>query len=113
MVTVATTQKPSADVVPTSLRDLFGFRWALRCSTPEASDTILGRGWASQGYSAASIDPTARGVGLLLQEGGVPVPLRSCYLNDLQLVDLARRAEALRETARPLTATLRLLDGTG
>jgi DNA segregation ATPase FtsK/SpoIIIE-like protein len=47
MVTVATTQKPSADVVPTFLRDLFGFRWALRCSTPEASDTILGRGWAS------------------------------------------------------------------
>jgi S-DNA-T family DNA segregation ATPase FtsK/SpoIIIE len=66
MVTVATTQKPSADVVPTYLRDLFGFRWALRCSTPEASDTILGRGWASQGYSAAQIDPTARGVGLLL-----------------------------------------------
>ncbi len=62
MVTVATTQKPSADVVPTFLRDLFGFRWALRCSTPEASDTILGRGWASQGYSATSIDPTVRGV---------------------------------------------------
>jgi DNA segregation ATPase FtsK/SpoIIIE, S-DNA-T family len=58
-------------VVPTYLRDLFGFRWALRCSTPDASDTILGRGWASQGYSAAQIDPTARGVGLLLQEGGV------------------------------------------
>jgi hypothetical protein len=48
MVTVATTQKPSADVVPTYLRDLFGFRWALRCSTPEASDTILGRGWPAR-----------------------------------------------------------------
>jgi hypothetical protein len=62
--------QPSADVVPTFLRDLFGFRWALRCSTPQASDTILGSGWASEGYSAAQIDPTARGVGLLLQEGG-------------------------------------------
>jgi DNA segregation ATPase FtsK/SpoIIIE, S-DNA-T family len=48
MVTIATTQKPSADVVPTFLRDLFGFRWVLRCSTPEASDTILGRGWAAR-----------------------------------------------------------------
>jgi hypothetical protein len=86
MITVATTQKPSADVVPTFLRDLFGFRWALRCSTPQASDTILGSGWASQGYSAATIDPATRGVGLLLQEGGVPVRLRSCYLNDLDLV---------------------------
>jgi FtsK/SpoIIIE family len=113
MVTVATTQKPSADVVPTYLRDLFGFRWALRCSTPEASDTILGRGWASQGYSAASIDPAARGVGLLLQEGGVPVRLRSCYLDDQELAELARRAEQLRGTTRMATPTLRLLDGTG
>jgi FtsK/SpoIIIE family len=112
MVTVATTQKPSADVVPTYLRDLFGFRWALRCSTPDASDTILGRGWASQGYSAAQIDPTARGVGLLLQEGGVPVRLRACYLDDLELAELARRAEHLRGTTRPEVPTLRLLDGT-
>jgi FtsK/SpoIIIE family len=111
MVTVATTQKPSADVVPTFLRDLFGFRWALRCSTPQASDTILGSGWASEGYSAASIDPAARGVGLLLQEGGVPVRLRSCWLDDLDLADLARRAEGLRGTATPATtATLRLVE---
>jgi FtsK/SpoIIIE family len=111
MVTVATTQKPSADVVPTFLRDLFGFRWALRCSTPDASDTILGRGWASQGYSAATIDPATRGVGLLLEEGGVPVRLRSCYLDDLDLADLARRAEHLRGTARSSGApTLRLVE---
>ena len=111
MVTVATTQKPSADVVPTFLRDLFGFRWALRCSTPQASDTILGSGWASEGYSAASIDPAARGVGLLLQEGGVPVRLRSCWLDDLDLANLARRAELLRGTTRSTTtATLRLVE---
>jgi hypothetical protein len=113
MVTVATTQKPSADVVPTYLRGLFGFRWALRCSTPEASDTILGRGWAAQGYSAASIDPAARGVGLLLQEGGVPVRLRSCWLDDLDLAELACRAEALRGTVQASTPTLRLVDGIG
>jgi hypothetical protein len=110
MVTVATTQKPSADVVPTFLRDLFGFRWALRCSTPDASDTILGRGWASQGYSAAQVDPAARGVGLLLQEGGVPVRLRSCYLDDLDLAELARRAEALRVAPKRSVPTLRLVE---
>jgi hypothetical protein len=112
MVTVATTQKPSADVVPTFLRDLFGFRWALRCSTPQASDTILGSGWASEGYSAASVDPAARGVGLLLQEGGVPVRLRSCWLDDLDLANLARRAEGLRATSRSSTTapTLRLVE---
>jgi hypothetical protein len=110
MVTVATTQKPSADVVPTYLRDLFGFRWALRCSTPQASDTILGSGWASEGYSASSVDPAARGVGLLLQEGGVPVRLRSCWLDDLDLAELARRAELLRGTTRATAATLRLVE---
>ena len=110
MVTVATTQKPSADVVPTFLRDLFGFRWALRCSTPQASDTILGSGWATQGHSAASIDPATRGVGLLLQEGGVPVRLRSCWLDDLELAELARRAEQLRGTTRTTAATLRLVE---
>jgi FtsK/SpoIIIE family len=111
MVTVATTQKPSADVVPTFLRDLFGFRWALRCSTPDASDTILGRGWASQGYSAAQVDPAMRGVGLLLQEGGVPVRLRACFLDDLELAELARRAEQARGVIKSVRPTLRLVDG--
>jgi DNA segregation ATPase FtsK/SpoIIIE, S-DNA-T family len=98
-------------VVPTFLRDLFGFRWALRCSTPDASDTILGRGWASQGYSAASIDPAMRGVGLLLQEGGIPTRLRSCYLDDLELAELARRAEQARGVIKSVRPTLRLVDG--
>jgi FtsK/SpoIIIE family len=111
MVTVATTQKPSADVVPTFLRDLFGFRWALRCSTPDASDTILGRGWAAQGYSAASIDPAMRGVGLLLQEGGIPTRLRACFLDDLELAELGRRAELARGAMRSARPTLRLVDG--
>jgi FtsK/SpoIIIE family len=110
MPTIATTQKPSHEVVPTFLRDLFGFRWALRCSTPDASDTILGKGWATQGYSAASIDPAARGVGYLLQEGGVPVRLKACYLHDLDLAELARRAEALRGLPAPGRPTLRIIE---
>src|SRR4029453_3336166 len=57
--------------------------------------------------------PTARGVGLLLQEGGVPVRLRSCYLDDLDLAELAGRAEALRGATRTEAPTLRLLDGPG
>jgi hypothetical protein len=111
MPTVATTQKPSHEVVPTFLRDLFGFRWALRCSTLDASDTILGKGWATQGYSAASVDPAARGVGYLLQEGGVPVRLKACYLDDLDLATLARRAEALRDLPATGRPTLRIVEG--
>jgi DNA segregation ATPase FtsK/SpoIIIE-like protein len=96
IVVIAATQKPSHDVVPTSLRDLFGFRLALRCSTRDASDTILGSGWATQGFSAATIDASDRGVGYLLHEGGQPVRIRACYLSDDDLKALAARAEALR-----------------
>jgi hypothetical protein len=96
IIVLAATQKPSADVIPTSIRDLFGFRWAMRCSTPQASDTILGSGWASAGYSASDVDPASRGVGYLLHEGGIPQRLRSYYLDDSSLASISGRAEALR-----------------
>ncbi|MDP8928457.1 MAG: FtsK/SpoIIIE domain-containing protein [Actinomycetota bacterium] len=96
VIVLAATQKPSSDVVPTSVRDLFGYRWAFRCASPHASDTILGQGWASQGYNAVTIDPALRGVGWLLHEGGIPIRLRSYYLDDRILTDIAQRAARLR-----------------
>lgn len=101
IIVLAATQKPAHDVIPTALRDLFGFRWAMRCSTPQASDTVLGAGWASGGYSAAGIDARHRGVGYLLHEGGLPVRMRAHYLDDEQLRHLAVRAEALRKMPAP------------
>ena len=90
----------------------------IRCSfiphraltAPLASDHDALTSWGQLvGYSAASIDPAARGVGLL-QEGGVPVRLRSCWLDDLDLAELARRAEGLRATTRTTSPTLRLVE---
>ena len=99
IVVVAATQKPASDIVPTSIRDLFGCRLALRCSTRDASDTVLGAGWATEGYSASDIDPAHRGVGYLLAEGALPTRMRCFVLEDDQLRDLASRAELLRGTA--------------
>lgn len=96
VIVCAATQKPAADVVPSALRDLFGFRLALRCNTPQASDTILGQGWASLGYDAATIAPGQRGVGLLLAEDGLPVRMRGFHLGDADVDELAARAAALR-----------------
>lgn len=96
IVVLAATQKPSHEIIPTALRDLFGFRWAFRCLTPQASDTILGAGWTSLGYAASTVDAADRGVGLLLAEGGLPARLRACWLDDDQLHVLAARAERLR-----------------
>jgi FtsK/SpoIIIE family len=95
VIMCAATQKPASDVVPSALRDLFGFRLALRCNTPQASDTILGQGWASEGYNAATIPPGQRGVGYLLAEDGLPVRLRAFYLPDEQITRIAERASAL------------------
>lgn len=98
IIVVAATQKPSADVIPTALRDLFGFRWALRCSTRDASDTVLGAGWATRSYNAATIAGNQRGVGWLLAEDGLPLRLRSYYLTDSHhLETLAARARRLRD----------------
>ena len=96
IIVIAATQKPSSEIIPTFVRDLFSFRMALRCTTPEASDTVLGQGWASQGYSASTLDPTARGVGFLLAEGAVPIKIRTHYLSDDDIAALTKRAEALR-----------------
>ncbi len=96
IIVLAATQKPSADVIPTQIRDLFSFKVAMRCATPQASDTVLGQGWAAEGYSAATIDPVARGVGFLLAEGGVPVRFRSCHLTDEHIDAIAARAQAIR-----------------
>jgi hypothetical protein len=96
IIWIGATQKPSADVVPTSLRDLVGYRWALRCSTRGASDTILGAGMATAGYTASDIAGDQRGVGLLIAENELPVRLRSFYLSDDDLDTLAERAGQLR-----------------
>jgi DNA segregation ATPase FtsK/SpoIIIE-like protein len=96
VIVCAATQKPAADVVPSALRDLFGFRLALRCNTRDASDTILGSGWATLGHDASSIAPGQRGVGLLLAEDGLPIRLRGFHLDDADVAPIAGRASALR-----------------
>ena len=98
IIPVEATQRPSADIIPTSLRDLFGYRWAFRCSTEASSDTILGHGWANMGYSATEIDPQARGVGWLRAEDGIPRRVKAAYLTDEQIIDLAGWAAQARAT---------------
>jgi S-DNA-T family DNA segregation ATPase FtsK/SpoIIIE len=93
------TQRPSHQVIDPSLRDLFAYRWAFRCTTDSSSDVVIGHGWAGQGYSAASIDPRARGVSWLLAETGVPRRVKTANLSDLDIRDLAAYAASLRRKA--------------
>ena len=61
VIIILATQRPSHQVIDPSMRDLFGYRWAFRCTTDSSSDVVLGQGWAGEGYTAADIDPLARG----------------------------------------------------
>jgi hypothetical protein len=104
VIVIAATQRPSHDIVPTSLRNLFSYRWALRCDTPTASDIVLGEGWAGRGANAATIDPASKGEGYLLYEEDFPVRCRSFNLPRESLGTLVRKAEAGRVVGNRLVA---------
>lgn len=99
MPVIAATQRPSWDIIAASLRDLFGYRCAFRCTTRGSSDVILGAGWADLGYSAADIDMDNRGAAWLLAEGTVPKRIKAAYLNDEQIYAIADYAAWLRRPA--------------
>jgi DNA segregation ATPase FtsK/SpoIIIE, S-DNA-T family len=98
IIVVAATQRPSADIIPTSLRDLFGYRVAFRCTTDSSSDIILSVGWAGEGFSAKAIPPddAYRGVGFLLAEGGIPRRFKAAYLDDDQITAVITHALRIR-----------------
>jgi S-DNA-T family DNA segregation ATPase FtsK/SpoIIIE len=96
IIVLAATQRPSADIIPTSLRDLFGYRVAFRCTTDSSSDIILSVGWAKEGYSAKNIRPEDRGIGWLLAEGGFPRRFKAAYLDDAHIRAVITAARQLR-----------------
>ncbi|MFI0484671.1 FtsK/SpoIIIE domain-containing protein [Actinomadura sp. 9N215] len=89
MPVIAATQRPSIDIIPKSLRDLFGYRAAFRCTSSGSSDIILGDGWSSAGFCATTIKPTTPGVCYLIAEGGVPALMKVAYLTDDDITTLA------------------------
>ncbi|BFU43387.1 FtsK/SpoIIIE domain-containing protein [Krasilnikovia sp. MM14-A1004] len=96
MPVIAATQRTSWDIIPASLRDLFGYRCAFRCTTNGSSDVILGQGWADLGYSATDIDPANRGAAWLLAEGGIPRRIKCAFLTDAQIYAIADYAAWMR-----------------
>ena len=100
LIVVAATQRPSSDIIPTSLRDLFAWRFAGRTSTDSSSDIVLGHGWANRGWSANTISPTNPGAGLLIAENGSPELVKVAYLDDRTCAAIAAYAATLRATVR-------------
>lgn len=101
IIAVAATQRPSSDIIPTSLRDLFAWRFAGRCTTDSSSDIVLGHGWAVRGWSANTISPTNQGSGLLIAEGGAPQLVKTAYLSDEDCARIAAHAARQRNHIKP------------
>lgn len=99
IIPIFATQRPSAEVVPTDLRDLIPIRWAVRSSTAASSDMILGQGAASRGANSAELAPEHKGVGILVGVADRPITVRS-YLVAIDEVELvAVYARKLRQAA--------------
>jgi S-DNA-T family DNA segregation ATPase FtsK/SpoIIIE len=102
MPVIAATQRPSVDIIPKSLRDLFGYRAAFRCTSTGSSNIILGDGWSENGFSATDISPRNQGEAFLIAEGGIPQRIKAAYLTDADIIALADYAAWTRRT-QPLT----------
>jgi S-DNA-T family DNA segregation ATPase FtsK/SpoIIIE len=103
IIVVAATQRPSFDIIPTSLRDLFAWRFAGRCTTDASSDIILGRGWAEKGFSANTVDPTNQGVGYLISEEGTPRLIKGAFMETEEIIRVADYAAWTRQPTTHVT----------
>jgi DNA segregation ATPase FtsK/SpoIIIE, S-DNA-T family len=108
MPVIAATQRPSIDIIPKSLRDLFGYRAAFRCTSTGSSDIILGDGWAHAGFDATTIRPEQQGVAYLIAEGGTPRLIKAAYLTDEDIIALADYAAWTRGKRPPTQAAVTL-----
>ena len=102
IIVAAATQRPSSDIIPTSLRDLFAWRFAGRCTTDVSSDIVLGHGWAARGYSSNTVDPNNQGCGYLIAEGGIPALIKAAYMTDADIIRVADYATWIRRHTRQL-----------
>ncbi|MEU5884416.1 FtsK/SpoIIIE domain-containing protein [Spirillospora sp. NPDC047279] len=101
LIVIAATQRPSIDIIPKSLRDLFAYRAAFRCMSEGSSDIILGDNLAAQGYDATDIPMSTPGVCWLLAENGVtPRKIKAAYLTDDQIIHIVDFAAWTRRTGR-------------
>ncbi|MFY1675066.1 FtsK/SpoIIIE domain-containing protein [Plantactinospora sp. WMMB334] len=99
IIVAAATQRPSSDIIPPSLRDLFAWRFAGRTTNDVSSDIILGHGWYARGFSSNSIDPDNQGEGFLIAEGGRPNRVKAAYMTDTDIIRVADYATWTRRRA--------------
>jgi S-DNA-T family DNA segregation ATPase FtsK/SpoIIIE len=103
---VCSTQKPDKTATPARFRDQFAVRFALRVTSWQVSDVILGAGAYSEGLDASRLAPENKGAGLLRGTGDADVAagvVRTYFADGSDAEAICTRARALREGAGTLT----------
>jgi len=103
---LAATQKPDAKSTPTGFRDQFGIKFALRVTTRDASEAVLGAGAGGEGLDASRLSPDAKGCGLLRGTGDADVTggvVRTHFADGTDAEAICLRGQALRDAAGTLS----------
>lgn len=107
---VLATQRPSAETIPTELRDVIGIRFAMRVMGWQFSEMVLGSGTRNAlGLDASRFTRDHLGVGILLGTGEsalagqAAATIRTHLMDLVDMEDVAERARALREDQGTLT----------
>lgn len=97
VLTIFATQKPTADAIPTAIRDNVNVRIALRVTTSEAERAIMGYVPDELDVPRATSIPASRKGGAVIEsEGGTRKMIRSYYFPEKKLrAFLAGHGEAL------------------
>lgn len=91
------TQKPSSDIVPTSLRDMVISRVSYACATDAQVDTILGAGSCHAGARADLIPRNRRGVAYAQTESSkTATRIRTYWVPDDEVAGIAEETAHLR-----------------
>ncbi len=103
---LAATQKPDAKSTPTGFRDQFGVKFALRVTTRDASEAVLGAGAYGEGLDASKLSPEGKGCGLLRGTGDAGMEgsalVRTYFADGTDAERICQRGRALRESAGTL-----------
>lgn len=105
---LAATQKPDSKSTPTGFRDQFGVKFALRVTTRDASEAVLGAGAYGEGLDASKLSPEGKGCGLLRGTGDAgsvegSALVRTFFADGTDAEMICRRGRALREASGTLT----------
>lgn len=100
VITVLSTQKPTAESLPTAIRDLTTVRVCFKTTTAAQTEAVLGDGWRESGLNPADFDAvTQRGYAVATGTSGGLVLCRTALLTDEHVADIVARTAHLQ---RPL-----------